>query len=108
MKTVSAPAALLVTLLRQGEGYGLQLIRAIRAARLVFSNSVVYKALITLERRGLVMSRAAARSSEGGKPKIYYRLTAAGRSVAIDLVSTLRSLISWEPSELGPERRAEG
>jgi PadR family transcriptional regulator, regulatory protein PadR len=90
-------AALLVVLLRHGEGYGLQLIDRIRddaGGHLVFAQGVLYPALRRLEQEGLVKSRTSdALPERGGRPRIYYKLTPAGQRVARETLSVLSGLI---------------
>lgn len=69
-------------LLQQGESYGLQLIEASHGK---LGNSI-YPVLRLLEEKGLVESREGDPSPErGGRPRIYYKLTAKGRAWALDV-----------------------
>ncbi len=83
---VSAKAALLAVLIR-GEGYGLDLIkraneRSNGGVKLHQGN--VYPALRDLEAEGLVKSWEAEPTPErGGRPRRYYKLTAAGQRAAL-------------------------
>ncbi|MBL9026901.1 MAG: helix-turn-helix transcriptional regulator [Myxococcales bacterium] len=84
---IGAKAALLQVLIR-GEGYGLELIDRVREAtngELVLGQGSVYPALRDLEREGMVESYEGPPLPErGGRPRIYYRITAAGQRAALD------------------------
>lgn len=73
------PELLILQLLSAQEMYGYQLVRAIEEAtgeRIKLGEGVVYPALHTLERRGQLRAR---RKSFGGRTRIYYTATAAGK-----------------------------
>jgi PadR family transcriptional regulator PadR len=83
---VTAKAALL-QVLTAGPGFGLDLIARARdrtGGRVVLGQGSVYPALRDLEREGLVEGvEGPQRAAEGGgRPRGYYRLTAAGQRVA--------------------------
>lgn len=84
---VSAKAALLQALIR-GESFGLELIERVRdrtGGRLVLGQGSVYPALRELEREGMVESYDGAVLPErGGRPRRYYRITAAGVAAAYE------------------------
>lgn len=82
---VSARAALLQALIR-ADGYGLELIERVREATngsLVLGQGSVYPALRDLEREGMIESYEGQPLLErGGRPRIYYRITALGQRAA--------------------------
>lgn len=84
---VSARAALLQALIR-GDSFGLELIERVRDATngaLVLNQGSVYPALRDLEREGLLESYAGPPLPErGGRPRIYYKLTALGQRAALE------------------------
>ncbi|MFC3582729.1 PadR family transcriptional regulator [Streptantibioticus rubrisoli] len=66
-----------MTLLRDGEKYGFELVRELRDAQgLVASEGTIYPLLARLRNKGLVNS--FWRESESGPPRRYYTLTTAG------------------------------
>ena len=83
---VTAQGALLQVLI-DGEGYGLELIERVAArtkGKVALGQGSVYPALRGLEADGLVKSREADPTPErGGRPRVYYKLTAAGQREAI-------------------------
>jgi PadR family transcriptional regulator, regulatory protein PadR len=73
------PELLLLQLLAVREMYGYELARAIRTLThdaISVGESVLYPALHTLERRGLLRAR---RRTVNGRARVYYSLTPAGR-----------------------------
>jgi PadR family transcriptional regulator PadR len=71
---------LLLSILREGESYGYQIIKKVRAlsnGRLKWSFGMLYAVLHRLEHDGLV--RSAWRTSGKGRLRKYYRLTERGR-----------------------------
>jgi PadR family transcriptional regulator PadR len=92
---VSAKAALLQVLI-SGEGYGLDLIERVKTrtkGAVVLGAGSVYPALRELEREGLVESYTADASPErGGRPRVYYRITADGKRTALDHGTAVRGL----------------
>lgn len=85
--TINTKVALLQALI-DGEGYGLELMERVRdktGGRLLLHQGSVYPALRELEEEGLAESYPGKPTAErGGRPRIYYRLTAEGRRVAHD------------------------
>jgi PadR family transcriptional regulator, regulatory protein PadR len=85
MTLIDVRAALLQALI-QGDSYGLELIQRVKTdtggrARLLEGR--VYPALRELEADGFLESYEGERLPErGGRPRIYYRLTAEGRRTA--------------------------
>jgi PadR family transcriptional regulator, regulatory protein PadR len=70
---------LLLNLLAEREMYGYELARAIRVTTkeaISVGESVLYPALHTLERRGWLRAR---RRLVGGRTRVYYSLTPAGK-----------------------------
>ncbi|MDE3105615.1 MAG: PadR family transcriptional regulator [Acidobacteriota bacterium] len=74
------PELLILTLLADSEMYGYELVQAIRertAGVVAAGEGVVYPVLHALEAEGAVTSR---RRVTGGRSRIYYSLTNAGRT----------------------------
>ena len=94
---VSAKAALLQALIR-GEGYGLDLIERVKErtqGRVILGQGSAYPALRELEREGLAKSWEADPTPErGGRPRVYYKLTASGQRAALDNQRTVASLFA--------------
>jgi len=92
---ISAKAALLQALI-QGEGFGLDLIDRVKTrtgGKVVLGPGSVYPALREMERDGLLKSREGDPLPErGGRPRIYYKLTAAGARAAVEQAATVRGL----------------
>lgn len=88
----------LLQALGAGDGYGLELIDRVRAwtgGRFVLHQGSVYPALRSLERDGLVHCYTGGPSSDkGGRPRVYYSLTALGRHVADDHIEVVASLFA--------------
>ena len=95
---ITAKAALLQVLIR-GPGYGLELINRVKTftdGRIELGQGSVYPALRDLEREGFVKSYPGEATAErGGRPRIYYKLTAAGQRAAIDDGATLLGLVKY-------------
>jgi PadR family transcriptional regulator, regulatory protein PadR len=67
-----------LALLRDGERYGVELVRALGEVEgLALSEGTLYPLLARLRREGSVQS--TWRESQGGPPRRYYRLSASGR-----------------------------
>ena len=99
---LNAKAALLQVLIRE-HGYGLDLIERVRErtnGKLTLHQGSVYPALRDLEREGLVKSWEADPSPErGGRPRRYYKLTAAGQRVATETRNAIVGLFgALEPA----------
>lgn len=74
------PELLLLRLLDQQEMYGYELVRSIRqitGEAISLGEGVIYPALHTLERNGALKSR---RKAVAGRTRVYYSLTAKGRT----------------------------
>lgn len=97
---VNAKAALLQALIR-GEGYGLQLIERVKehsGGTVKLHQGNTYPALRELEKEGLVKSWEADPAPErGGRPRRYYRLTAAGQRAATQHAATVAGLFGLLP-----------
>lgn len=97
---VSAKAALLQELIR-GQGYGAELIERVKkntrgAVNLHMGNT--YPALRELEAGGLVKSWEAEPTPErGGRPRRYYKITAAGQRAAGDQAKAVAGLFGLVP-----------
>jgi len=94
---VTARAALLQVLIR-GPGYGLSLIDRVKdhtKGRLSLNQGSVYPALRDMEREGLVASYEGETTPErGGRPRIYYRITAEGLRAAREQSETVLALFA--------------
>jgi len=74
------PELLLLSLLNEREMYGYELVRSIRDATgeaISLGEGVIYPVLHGLERNGALK---ASRKSVGGRTRVYYALTARGRT----------------------------
>jgi DNA-binding PadR family transcriptional regulator len=93
---LSARAALLLAL-RQGPGYGRQLVRRIRSAsggRLRLAEGSVYPALRQLERSRLTVSwEVVPGRRRGGRSRTYYELTERGVRASAAAAGTLGALL---------------
>ena len=91
---ISAKTALLQALI-SGDGYGLDLIERVKKrtnGQVVLGQGSVYPALRDLEEEGLVRSYEGEPMPErGGRPRRYYKLTAAGQKAATEQGRTLAS-----------------
>ena len=79
------PELLLLQLLDGQEMYGYELVRSIRAATgeaISLGEGVIYPVLHSLERNGFLRSK---RKAVGGRTRVYYSLTRAGRGRLDDL-----------------------
>ena len=92
---VTAKAAILEALV-QGETFGLELIKRVEErtnGKLRLGQGSVYPALRELEREGLVKSWEGDQMPErGGRPRRYYKLTAAGGRALRETRTIVRSL----------------
>lgn len=97
---LSSKGALLQALIH-GEGYGLELIERVNDrtdGRVVLNQGTVYPALRALEREGFVESYESEPMPErGGRPRVYYELTPAGRRAAQEQREATLNLL------IGPE-----
>lgn len=98
---LSSKGALLQALTR-GEGYGLELIERVKERtqrKVVLTQGTVYPALRALEKEGLVESYESEPLPErGGRPRVYYRLTAAGHRAAQEQREVTINLFGLEPA----------
>lgn len=95
------PELLLLRLLDQQEMYGYELVRAVRAATgeaISLGEGVIYPALHSLERSGSLKSR---RKAVGGRTRVYYSLTAKGRTRLRTLADDWRRIQGGIDSALG-------
>lgn len=80
-----------------GPGYGLDLAERVRDrshGKIVLGQGTLYPALRALEREGLVRSWEADPTPErGGRPRVYYELTAKGTKAAQEERQTLTDFI---------------
>jgi PadR family transcriptional regulator PadR len=97
---VTAKAALLHALV-EGDGYGLELIERLKQrtrGRLALGQGSIYPALRDLERDQLVSSYELAGGPErGGRPRIYYKITAQGRRALKEQRAVLQALLALAP-----------
>ena len=76
---------MILRVLHDREMYGYEIVQAIQARTggvLTLREGVVYPLLHTLEKDGWLKAR---RSTEGPRPKVYYKLTASGKRRLADL-----------------------
>jgi PadR family transcriptional regulator, regulatory protein PadR len=104
---ITAQAALL-QVLREGPGYGRELVRRINrasAGRLRFAEGSIYPALRRLEAARLVRSWGVVPGRRrGGRARTYYELTERGvRASEVDRVALLRLAAPESPVLPGPE-----
>ena len=86
------PELLVLTLLRQEEMYGYEIVQAIRSrsnAAISFGEGVVYPVLHGLEGDGALTSR---RRTVNGRSRIYYSVTPAGSHRLADLTRAWTNL----------------
>jgi PadR family transcriptional regulator, regulatory protein PadR len=97
---VNAKAALLQALIR-GEGYGLELIERVKQrtqGTVKLHQGNTYPALRELEKEGLLKSWDADPTPErGGRPRRYYKLTAAGQRAATQQSVAVAGLFGLVP-----------
>jgi PadR family transcriptional regulator PadR len=83
----------LLQALISGPGYGLELTERVRdrsQGKMGLAQGTLYPALRALEREGLARSWAPdPKPKRGGRPRVYYELTAEGTKVAQDERETL-------------------
>jgi PadR family transcriptional regulator PadR len=91
----TAKAALLQVLIG-GDGFGLDLIERVKTRSGVeLGQGSVYPALRALEKDGLVKSYEGETTPErGGRPRIYYKITAQGRRAAAEDRSAIAGLVA--------------
>jgi PadR family transcriptional regulator, regulatory protein PadR len=77
-----------LALLRDGERYGFELVRALSAAELVTSEGTIYPLLARLRADGSV--ETSWRESTQGPPRRYYALTADGKAALDSFVPEWR------------------
>lgn len=71
---------IILAILLRGEDYGyniIQKVRSVSGGRLEWTDGMLYPVLQRMEMDGLIVSRW--RSSDGGRPRRYYRITGPGR-----------------------------
>jgi PadR family transcriptional regulator PadR len=92
---INAKAALLQALVR-GEGYGLDLVARVKErtkGKVNLHQGNVYPALRDLEADGLLRSYESEPLPErGGRPRRYYKLTAAGQKAAMQQTEAVAGL----------------
>jgi len=94
--SLGAKSALLQALV-QGPSYGLELIERVYErthGEIRIVQGSVYPTLRDLEKEGLVESyEGESLASRGGRPRVYYRLTAAGERTAKQQARAVLSLL---------------
>lgn len=104
---VTTKAALLQALVR-GEGYGLELIDRVRErskGAIELTQGSIYPALREMEKEGLVKSYESAPVPErGGRPRVYYKLTALGAKRAMEDHDAVLGLFGSELAPAGGRR----
>jgi PadR family transcriptional regulator PadR len=87
MNTFITARAALLQVLTLDEGYGLDLIERISkksGGAIVLHRSAIYPALRRLEEDGFITSyQGELIEGHGGRPRLFYRVTKAGRQAAI-------------------------
>lgn len=85
-----------------GKLYGLEVLRLLEArSDLVLSASTLYPLLSRLKADGLLQSEWVE-AEEGGHPRKYYRLTPAGRRLAVEMASVWSKLSATVEELLSP------
>jgi len=102
MEIVTAKAALLQALV-SGPGFGLELIERVRVltkGQVCLGHGSVYPALRDLEGDGFLDSYEGELLPErGGRPRRYYKLTAAGRTAARQQREAVMALCGLGPKQ---------
>lgn len=102
----------LLQALREGPGYGRELIERVRrisGGELLLSEARVYPVLKSLARKGLVRSsRVAPKGRRGARSRTYYDLTLRGVEVSGRERAILFALVSRGASAPRPSRRTLG
>jgi PadR family transcriptional regulator PadR len=82
------PATAILQVLISGEAFGIEIGKRIEErtkGKLSFPQGTIYPLLRKLEREGLLKSREGEPLPErGGRPKIFYKLTAKGAAAAME------------------------
>jgi PadR family transcriptional regulator PadR len=98
------PRTALLQALISGQGYGLELAERVRdrsRGKTNLGQGTLYPALRALEREGLVRSwEADPTPARGGRPRVYYELTAKGAKAAQEEREALVALAAWEGSPI--------
>jgi DNA-binding PadR family transcriptional regulator len=85
------PEAALLRVLITGEGYGLELARRVKEwtnGKVMLDDDSFYSAMHVLEEQALVESYMSEPTGQrGGQPRRYYKLTAAGRRAALEVLT---------------------
>lgn len=95
------PELLLLRLLDEREMYGYELVQSIRSATneaIRLGEGVIYPALHSLERKGLLRAR---RKPVGGRTRVYYAVTANGRRRLLQLADEWQRVRSGIDQALG-------
>lgn len=95
---VTAKAAVL-QVLSGGDNFGVGIIDRVRdqtQGRLVLNQGAVYPAIRALEEAGLIVACGDQPTTRGGRPRRYYRLTAAGERAAAKQRSILADLFGLQ------------
>lgn len=96
------PELLLLKLLEEREMYGYELVRAIRDTTgnvISLGEGVIYPVLHALEKNGALRSR---RRQVGGRTRVYYSLTRAGRRRLATLTEEWRRITGGVETALDP------
>jgi PadR family transcriptional regulator len=111
MESPVTTRAALLQALRDGPGYGLELIRRIESitgGRVRLADARVYPVLKAMEKAGLVAARRfAPKRRRGGRARVYYDLTVSGVEASTRDREALRALLARRAGiEVGPRERA--
>jgi PadR family transcriptional regulator PadR len=78
--------AAVLEILARGETYGLSILDQFKrrtSGKVRIYQGSLYPLLRDLEKEKLVASRVGEAADRGGRPRVYYKLTAAGRRAAV-------------------------
>jgi PadR family transcriptional regulator PadR len=92
------PKAALLQALVHGDNYGLKLIDIVKErtkGKVKLHQGTIYPALREMEKDGLVKSYEGEPLPErGGRPRVYYKITAQGRKAAIENTASVLGLFT--------------
>lgn len=101
---ILSPKGALLQALVRGDSYGLELIDCVKElteGKVVLHQGTVYPALRALEKEGLVESYESEPLQErGGRPRVYYSLTAAGRKISGEQRTAALGLLGVSPAAI--------
>jgi len=107
-----AAELVVLSLLRDQERYGLDILRHAASETGVLSDGTLYPLLTRLEREGKIIGRWAL-EDESRNPRKYYRLSNEGAALLTEMVSMWRDFSSFvssfmdSPNDAAPPRRRD-